>query len=229
MMIFEDLMNVIENTKYPVLIPEDMSIGERIYDERNDKLFEFFPNNYCSAFSSVRQYQDTAEVIVHTHGIEVNIDGICLYIHNFQVIVFDYFYLDETIEYKKADSRGARIGAGLILAGPMGAIVGLATSFGKGRKHIKSNNILIAYWNIETKQKEIILLENKEETSRDTVSKLIECWNEQKKLNEETGRKPLSGYNSGITSSGCLISFISVSFFLGIYACYKLFDIILGT
>lgn len=83
------------------------------------------------------------------------IDDVRVNIHNSQIIVFDCYYFDDTVEYQRSDSRGSRVGLGLMLAGPIGAAVGLASSFGKGHKHVKSHNLIIAYWNTVTKQKEI--------------------------------------------------------------------------
>lgn len=85
------------------------------------------------------------------------IDDVRVNIHNSQIIVFDCYYFDDTVEYQRSDSRGSRVGLGLMLAGPIGAAVGLASSFGKGHKHVKSHNLIIAYWNTVTKQKEITM------------------------------------------------------------------------
>ena len=169
------------------------------------KLLEFFPSDNCSAFANIRQYQDNACVSVHTHGIEVTIDGTSIYIHNSQIIVFECYYFDDKVEFQRSDSRGARVGMGMLLAGPIGAAVGLASSFGKGNKHITSHNLIIAFWDIETQEKEIIELEDRKGVKENAVPNLIEYWKEQIKINEETGRKAVGDYKAGVKKQVVLV------------------------
>ena len=226
-MIFDDIIDKINEAQYPSTLPEDMNIGiELITDGVRGNLFEFYPNNTCSAFSSIKRYQDDACVTVHTHGIDVTIDGIRVNIHNSQIIALDYYFFDDTVQYQKSDSRGARVGVGLLLAGPIGAAVGLASSFGKGNKHIVSHNLIISYWNIETMQKEIIELVDRKGVKDNIIPNLVECWKEQVKTNEDTGRKAWGDNMAGVGEAGCL-GFIAPFIVAGGFSCYKIIEYLL--
>lgn len=226
-MIFDDIIDKIKEAQFPSSLPDDMNIGVQLLaDERNGKLLEFYPNDTCSAFSDIKRYQDDACVIVHTHGIDVSIGGTRVNIHNSQIIALDYYYFDDTIQYQKLDSRGARVGLGLLLAGPVGAAVGLASSFGKGNKHIVSHNLIISYWNIETRQKEIIELEDRIGVKDNIIPNLVECWKEQVKINEETGRKAMGDNKPGVGEAGCL-GFLLPFIIAGGYSCYKVIEYLL--
>ena len=226
-MILDDIIEKIKEAQFPEFVPDDLNIGNSDYsDDRNGQLFSFYPSDTCSAFANIRGYQDDACVTVHTHVIEVYIDKTQLNIHNSQIIVFDYYFFDDTIEYQKADTRGARIGLGFRLAGPIGATIGLASSFGKGNKHIVSHNLIISYWNLETKAKEFIVLENEEGVKDNVVPKLVEYWREQVEINKETGRKPMGDDKAGVEKNGCLgvlIPFIVA----GLYFCCELVELVL--
>lgn len=185
--------------------------------------FEFFPDDSCSALAKVRQYQEAACVTVHTHGIEVVVDDVRINIHNSQIIVFDCYYFDDTVEYKRSDSRGSRVGLGMMLAGPIGAAVGLATSFGKSNKHIVSHNLVIAYWDANTKQKEIIQLENRKGVAQNIAPRLVDYWHEQVRINQETGRTPTGNNKAGVGDAGCL-SVLLPLVVVGLYTCYKVVE-----
>ena len=137
--------------------------------------------------------------------------------------MFDYYVEDETVEYNRSDTRLYRVLMGGLLAGPVGALGGLATSFGRGHKHIKCNTLVIAYWNVETKKKELICLDDYKDFKKHEVSILVDYWREQVKINEETGRKPEGTDKAGIEPAGCmgvLIPFI----FIGTFSVYEIFE-----
>lgn len=222
-MIYDDIIDKIKEAQYPTCFPEDLNIGVAYFDDINQQLFEYFPSDTCSALINVRQYQEASCVIVHTHGIEVVIDDVRINIHNSQIIVFDCYYFDDTVEYKRSDSRSSRIGLGMMLAGPIGAAVGLATSFGKSNKHIVSHNLIIAYWNTSTKQKEIIELENRKGVDQNITPRLVEYWQEQVRMNQETGRTPIGNNKASVGDAGCfsvLLPYVAV----GLYTCYKVIE-----
>lgn len=224
-MILDDIIDKIKEAQCPSSFSSDLNIGVACVDERNDKLFEFFPSDSCSSLAQIRQYQENACVNVHTHGVEVVVDNVRINIHNSQIIVFDCYYFDDTIEYKRSDSRGSRVGLGMMLAGPVGAAVGLASSFGKSNKHIKSHNLVIAYWDTKTKQKEIILLENRKGVAENIAPNLVEYWQEQVKINDETGRTPTGDNKAGVGDAGCLSVLLPFAFG-GLYTFYKVIEYI---
>lgn len=226
-MILDDITEKITEALCPTSFSSDLNIGEACFDdERNLQYFEYFPSDSCTALASVRKYQEASCVTVHTHGIEVVVDDVRVNIHNSQIIVFDCFYFDDTIEYKRSASRGSRVGLGMMLAGPIGAAVGLATSFGKSNKHIVSHNLVIAYWNVSTKQKEIIQLEDRKGVARNITPRLVECWQEQVRINQDTGRTPSGVNKAGVSDAGCLsVLFPLVA--VGLYTCFKICEYVI--
>lgn len=207
-MILDDLQEIIENAKCPETFPEDLNIGDCSYlDDDCQKLFDWSPEDNCDAFAHIKKYQDNACLYIHTHGISVQIDDTKVFIHNSQIVVFDYWHFDDTVEYKRSDTRGARVATGLLLGGPiLGAAVGLATSFGKGKKHLKYDNVVIAFWDIKTKSLQIINLQEQKGSEPGSVKKMIDYWKKQKQINEESGRKPVGNNKAGTGgASGCML------------------------
>lgn len=225
-MILDDLQEIIDNAKCPETFPEDLNIGVcKLSDDDSQKLYDWLPETNCDAFAHIKEYQDNACISIHTHGISVQIDGTKVNIHNSQIIVFDYWHFDDTVEYKRSDTRGARVATGIILGGPiLGAAVGLATSFGKGKKHVKCDNVVIAFWDIKTKSLQIINLQEPKKSDPGSVKKMIDYWKKQIHVNEETGRKPVGDYMAGVgKASGCiLLLLVGLSPFLA--AMYKIIE-----
>ena len=94
-----------------------------------------------------------------------------------------------------------------MLGGPIiGAAIGLATSFGKGKKHVKRDNLVIGYWDAQSKTQQVINMQEPKDSEVGSVEKLVNCWKEQIKINKETGRKAVGSNMAGIDSSdGCLL------------------------
>lgn len=228
-MILDDIQEIIDNAKCPETFPEDLNIGGCMFvDDDSQKLFDWSPNENCDAFAHIRDYKDNACIYIHTHGIRVEIGDTKVNIHNSQIIVFDYWHFDDTVEYKRSDSRGARVMAGTLLAGPIvGAALGLASSFGKGKTHVKRDNVVIAYWDIQTKSMQIINLQERENSEPGSVKKMIDYWKKQIQINIETGRKPIGDHKAGVgEASGCLI-LILVGLSPLLVAMYKLIETML--
>ena len=225
-MILDDLQEIIDKAKCPESFPEDLNIGGCMFvDDNSQKLFEWVPENNCDAFAHIKEYKDNACIYIHTHGISVQIGDTKVYIHNSQIVVFDYWHFDDTVEYKRSDSRGARVMAGTILAGPIvGAALGLASSFGKGKKHLKRDNVVIAFWDIKTKSLQIINLQEPDNSESGSVKKMIDYWKQQIQVNAETGRKPIEDNKAGVgEASGCmLLLLVGISPLLAI--AYKLIE-----
>ena len=210
-MILDDIQEIIDNAKCPETFPSDLNIGYcPMKDKNSQKLFEFFPSDECDAFSEIRSYTDMAYVGIHTHGIEVKINSIKVYIHNSQIILFDYWHFDDTFEYKRSDTRAARVGTGIMLGGPvLGAAIGLATSFGKGKKHLKCDNLVIAYWDAQTRTQQVIELQEPKDSEPGSVKALVDYWKLHVEANEKYGRKAGGSYNAGVsTGSGCMLLFV---------------------
>ncbi|MBO5466485.1 MAG: hypothetical protein J6A02_03470 [Prevotella sp.] len=206
-MILDDLQEIIDNAKCPNMYLENLNIGAcNLLVDDSKKIFNWSPEHNCYAFSHIKMYQDNACIYIHTHGISVQIDDTKVNIHNSQIIVFDYWHFDDTVEYKRSDTRGARVVTGLLLGGPiLGTAVGLATSFGKGKKHIKCDNVVIAFWDIKTKSLQIINLQEPKKSEQGSVQKMIDYWKKQKHINEETGREPVGENKAGVCdTSGCM-------------------------
>lgn len=206
-MILDDLQEIIDNAKCPEIFPEDLNIGGcMLIDDDSNKLFDWNPEDNCDAFAHIKEYQDKACIYIHTHGISVQIDDTKANIHNSQIIVFDYWHLDDTIEYNRSDTRGARIAIGTLLGGPiLGAAIGLAASFGKGKKNVKRDNVVVAFWDTQTKSLQIINLQEPKDSEPGSVKKMIDYWKKQIQINDETGRKPVGDNKAGVSNaSGCL-------------------------
>lgn len=208
MMILDDLQEFIDTAKCPETFPEEVNIGSWMLgdDDEGDKLFEFYPQDSCDAFAHIQKYHDDAYIKIHSHGISIQIDDTKINIHNSQIFVFDFWHFDDTIEYKKSDSRGARVALGTMLGGPIvGAAIGLATSFGKGKKHLKRDNLVIGFWDIKTRTKQIINLQEGNDSQSGSVKRMIDFWKEQVQINKETGREPVGKDIAGVSeASGCM-------------------------
>ena len=211
MKILDDIEEIIDSAVCPDSFPEDLNIGNYLLSkEGSQDLFVFYPSDSCDAFNGVRQAKDDAYVRIHSHGISVTIDGIKVNIHNSQIILFDCWHFDDTVEYKRSDSRAERVQMGALLAGGgipgavIGGVIGLATSFGKGKKHLKCDNLVLAFWDIETRKINIIELQERKGSDPGKVQKMVDYWNEEKSINEETGRKAVGDHVAGIgASEGC--------------------------
>lgn len=208
-MILDDIQEIIDNAKCPETFPSDLNIGYcPMKDKNSQKLFEFSPNDKCDAFSEITSYTDMAYVGIHTHGIEIGIKDIKVYIHNSQIILFDYWHFDDTAEYKRSDTRAARVGIGILLGGPIiGAAAGLASSFGKGKKHLKFDNLVIAYWDVQTRTQQIIELQERDDSESGSVEALVDYWKLHVEANEKYGRIAGGSYNAGVSkgNSGCML------------------------
>ena len=209
MRILDDLQEIIDTAKCPESFPEEMNIGAEVMadDFEDQKVFEYFPEQSCNAFAHINEFKDNAYVQIHTHGICVQIGDTKVNIHNSQLFLFDYWHLDDIVVYNRRDSRGSRVALGTMLGGPIvGAAIGLATSFGKGKKHVKRDNLVIGYWDAQSKTQQVINMQEPKDSKAGSVEKLINCWKEQVKINEETGRKAVGNNKAGIGSSdGCLL------------------------
>lgn len=221
-MSFDEIVNIVNSATCPESFASDMNVGDYV-DGKSRLICEYYPSEESSDYSHIDEVQDCAQIALHTHGVEIDIDGKNLLIHESQIILVDYYHFDDTIEYNRSDSRGNRVALGSLLGGPViGAAIGFATSFGKGHKHIVSDNLVVAYWNKDSKRLETITLEmrKKEEIERGSVSKLIDLWHREQKINKETARKPTGGYIAGASSSGCLVFFALI--IPGMYAAFSI-------
>lgn len=66
-------------------------------------------------------------------------------------------------------------------------------------------------------------LENTKGVAENVAHKLVEYWQEQVKINEETGRTPTGDNRAGVSDAGCLSVWLPFGF-VGLYACYKVLE-----
>ena len=206
-MILDDIIEKIEEAQNPPCIDGDIIIGNETDIDKDIHPFKFIlSQSNCTAFSHIKEDED-AYVFIHTHGIVVSVGDIDLSIHNSQIIVFDYYYFDDNVHYKKSEGRGEKILCGMVLGGPVGAAIGLAASFGKGTRHLVYYDLIIAFWNFTTKQKEFITLRDYEDLNKRLIPNTVQFWKLQVKINEETGREPKGdnkvGVEKGTDFEGC--------------------------
>lgn len=209
----EEIDAFAESAKCPESFPKDLNIGPwLIGDGRSNHLVKFDPQSTnCDVFSSIHEIKDTSEIFCHSHGIKIHVGNIEYNRHNSQIIIMEAWRFDDTISYNRSDSRAARIGMGVLLGGPIvGAALGLASSFGRGKKHIVTDILEIYFWDVNTKQKQWISLQYGKDVSAYELMSFVEFWKEQKRINEETGRKAIGDECAGLSSNngGCFGSIL---------------------
>lgn len=223
----EELQTIIDNAVCPQEFPADLKVGHcYMSNPDSQELFEFYPSDECDVFSNIRTFVDNAYVSVHTHGIGVQIKNSSIQIHNSQIIVFDCWHWDETVEYKRSDTRASKVILGTMLAGPLGAAAGLAASFGKGKKHMNRDILVIAYWDINTRKQQLINLIAKKDTEEGKIQRMVSHWENNVKINNETGRKAVTS-NTGAGSSGCMV-FLATILLPSLFCVYQLFKFIIS-
>ena len=207
----EDIFKRIRESQLPVSFPLNLNIGECCcmhYDDDWSRLVVYYPQMcFCKAFASIDKMKDLSEVTLYTHGIQIHVGDIRYNIHNSQIIIMEHFHINESVEYERSASRAERISAGIMLGGPIGAAIGLATSFGRGHTNLDADFLIVGYWNTETQEKEIIQLMMNKKGIRKDFSGFLEAWKNEKEINESTGRQAKGEEKSGISQrSGCMVS-----------------------
>lgn len=155
-----------------------------------------------------------ARVTLYSHGINVYIEpNHGLFEHtdvfnypmtNEQIVDVDLVPYDEYVKYKKSlggyMSKGAAIAAvantGMIGVA-LGAAIGAVASIGNKTTHLKGKYLRITFWDWDTKELRYILIDHPKLTRLEVF---VDNWKKEKKINEETGRKP----TDKAPSSGCL-------------------------
>lgn len=123
---------------------------------------------------------------------------------NEQIVDIDLVPYDDYVTYKKSlgnyMAKGGAIAAvantGLVGVA-VGVAIGAVASIGNKTEHIKGKYLRITFWDRQTKELKYILLDHPKQK---LLEKFVENWNNEKKINEETGRKPTDKSQS----SGCL-------------------------
>jgi len=229
-MTLDEICAIVESATFPKSFPSNLNIGKWITDdcERSNQLVEFNPEeNNCTIFSNVKNYERLAEIFLHTHGVQIRINGIRYNIHNSQIIQMNVFHFDDTVEIERSNTRGSRVALGAMLAGGgipgavIGGTIGLLTSFGKYNKKLVEDYIVISYWDIPTKSKQNVILKHNKDGSGKGLYAFIEMWHEEREKNENTKREPMGNELAGISpNSGCLgivALLLAISSLLGIY------------
>ena len=153
---------------------------------------------------------------LYTHGLIIWIADKYFRMTYKQIVDIDLIPYEETITLRESlfnhMGNGAAWGAfcggaGGLIGATIGATVGSAvgSAIGSiahtGRKNkTRSGKILrIAFWDADTKDLKYIFLDH---SKPDELDKFLADWHKEKKINEETGRKPSK------PSSGCLSIFV---------------------
>lgn len=145
-----------------------------------------------------------ARATLYSHGINVYIEpkrGLFEHMDVFnypmtneQIVDIDLVPYDEYVKYKKSlggyMSKGAAIAAvantGMIGVA-LGAAIGAVASIGNKTTHLKGKYLRITFWDRNSKDLKYIMLDHPKQKE---LEKFVENWKNEKKINEETGRKP---------------------------------------
>lgn len=145
-----------------------------------------------------------ARATLYSHGINVYIEpkrGLFehMVVFNYpmtneQIVDIDLVPYDEYVKYKKSlggyMSKGAAIAAvantGMIGVA-LGAAIGAVASIGNKTTHLKGKYLRITFWDRNSKDLKYIMLDHPKQKE---LEKFVENWKNEKKINEETGRKP---------------------------------------
>ena len=207
-MTLEEIYQNAANVECPDSFPENLSIGECITkDPRGYHLVVYDPvTSFCDALSSIREIKDSCDIHCYTHGIQLHVGNIYLNIHNSQILTVEIAHIDEIVEIDRAESRSEKVKLGLLVGGVVGAAAGLATSFGKKQKRIVEDVLIIIYWDIKTKKKQILFLSYNKGFSTPGLQSFVNLWKEQVEINQKNNRLPSSNEMAGsyAQDGGCL-------------------------
>lgn len=212
----EEIDKLFDDAVPPPSLPNNLNIGqsmEYLHDDANVRIIFHPGSSNSSAFDEIRRYPNYSELRIHSHGIQLHIGSFRYNIHNSQIFLFERWTFDGTIEYNRCDSRGARVGAGLLLAGPLGAAVGLATSFGRGKKHHNSDYLMIGFWDPKTIEKKYVEIEIDKEGKHKNFIKVQQFWNRQVEDNRSYGSEAPNIEPAGKSETGCLGVVIGIMLF----------------
>lgn len=128
------------------------------------------------------------------HGVFEHTDVFNYPMTNEQIVDINLVSYDEYVKYKKSlggyMSKGAAIAAvantGMIGVA-LGAAIGAVASIGNKTSHLKGKYLRITFWDRDTKELKYILLDHPKQKE---LEKFVDNWGNEKKINEETGRKP---------------------------------------
>lgn len=207
-MTLEEIYLSVANTECPERFSDNLSMGECITkDPRSYHLVVYDPvTSVCDALSSIREVKDSCDIHCYTHGIQLHVGDNYLNIHNSQILTVEIAHIDEEVELSRSANRTEKIGLGLLVGGVFGAAAGLATSFGKKRQRIVEDVLIIIYWDINSKKKQILFLSYNKEFSTPGLQSFVNLWKEQVKINQNTNRVPTSNEMAGsyAQEGGCL-------------------------
>ena len=134
---------------------------------------------------------------LYTHGLIIWITDKYFRMTYEQIVDIDLDPYEETITLRESifNHMGNGVEWGAYPGMVVGAVVG-AIAHKTRKNNVRNGKILrIAFWDADTKRIKFILLDH---SKPDELDKFVENWQKEKKINEETGRKPSK------PSSGCL-------------------------
>jgi len=138
------------------------------------------------------------------HGVFERKEGFCFPMTNEQIVDIDLVPYDEYVTYKKSlgdyMTKGgaiAAVGNAGLFGVAVGTAIGALASIGNKTEHLKGKYLRITFWDRDTKEMKYILLDHPKPK---VLEEFLENWKNEKKINEETGRKP----TETPSASGCL-------------------------
>lgn len=170
-----------------------------------DSEIRFYPGmSNIEAINALEAEFCYSGVTLYSHGINIYIepnggifedrDVFNFPITNEQIVEIDLVPYDEYVKYKKSLGDYMSKGAGIaaiantgIVGVAIGAAIGAVASIGSKTAHLKGKYLRITFWDRETKELKYILLDHPKQK---VLEEFIENWKNEKKTNQETGRKP---------------------------------------
>lgn len=169
-----------------------------------------------SRYDKIKEYT-LGSIEVYTHGLEIWIDSDIFALTNEQIVLIDTISHQEYITVKKKMSDyvafGALLGNG-IAGSLIGAGIGALFGIGKKRVNVKGTFIRIVYWDVHERNLKYVMLDY--EGKKEHLDAFVKLWEEQKRINIETGRKP-EDCKTGCFGLLLLFTILTISASLAIY------------
>lgn len=165
---------------------------------------KFYPDtSNIESLNSIKCKEEytLCNIDLYTHGLIIWIADKYFRMTYEQIVEIDLVPYEETITLKETifNHMGNGVEWGAYPGMVIGAVVG-AIAHKTQKSNIRNGKILrIAFWDADTKELKYILLDH---SKPDELDKFVANYQKEKKINEETGRKPSK------TSSGCLSIFV---------------------
>lgn len=159
--------------------------------------------DYCFAIITLFSYG--LEIYIEPgHGLLERKKGFGYQMTSEQIVDVDLVPYDEYVTYKKSLGDYMAKGGAIAAVGntglfgvAVGTAIGALASIGNKTEHLKGKYLRITFWDRDTKEMKYILLDHPKQK---VLEEFLENWKNEKRINEETGRKP----TDTPSASGCL-------------------------